>query len=82
MLLLAAAAPPPRPRLLVLLETRLLHPHLAVRCRVSFRNHKMRQLGILPFGGILIIKAQSEQIRTNAFSVLQLEDARQNLACG
>ena len=42
----------------------------------------MRQLGILPLGGILIIKAQAEQIRTNAFSVLQLEDARQNLACG
>jgi hypothetical protein len=32
----------------------------------------MRQLGILPLGGILIIKAQAEQIRTNASSVLQL----------
>ena len=42
----------------------------------------MRQLGILSLGGILIIEAQAKQIRTNAFSVLQLEDARQNLACG
>ena len=75
--------------LLVLLVLLLLLLHetgfcilIAVRCRVSFRNHKMRQLGILPLGGILIIEAQAEQIRTNAFSVLQLEDARQNLACG
>jgi heme/copper-type cytochrome/quinol oxidase subunit 2 len=55
---------------------------LAVLCIVSFRNHKMRQLGITPLGRILIIETKAEQIRTNAFFVLQLENVRQNLVCG
>jgi hypothetical protein len=42
----------------------------------------MPNLGITPLGEILIIETKSEQIRTNAISVLQLENLRQNLACG
>ena len=70
--------------LLILLLLLLLYPLLllAFRCIVSFRNHKMRQLGITPLGRILIIETKAEQIRTNAFFVLQLESVRQNLVCG
>ena len=42
----------------------------------------MPNLGITPLGEILIIETKSEQIRINAISVLQLENLRQNLACG
>jgi hypothetical protein len=42
----------------------------------------MRQLGITPPGGILIIETKAEQIHTDAISVLQLEKVRHNLACG
>ena len=42
----------------------------------------MRQLGITALRGILIIETKTEQIRTNAISVLQLENVRQSLACG
>ena len=34
----------------------------------------MRQLGITPQGGILIIETKAEQIHTNAISFLQLEN--------
>ena len=47
---------------------------ITVRCRASFRNHEMRNLGITPLCGILIIEIKTEQIRTNAISVLQLEN--------
>ncbi len=49
--------------LLILLLLLLLFPLLllAVRCIVSFRNHKMRQLGITPLGRILIIETKAEQ---------------------
>jgi hypothetical protein len=70
--------------LILLLLLLLLFPLLllAVRCIVRFRNHKMRQLGFNPLGRILIIETKAEQIRTNAFFVLQLENVRQNLVCG
>ena len=42
----------------------------------------MRQLGITPLGRILIIETKAEQLRTDAFFVLQLENVRQNLVCG
>ena len=70
--------------LLILLLLLLLVPLLllAVRCIISFSNHKMRQLGIIPLGRILIIETNAEQLRTDAFFVLQLENVRQNLVCG
>ena len=70
------ADPPPPPLLLLPL---LL---LAVRWILNFRQHKMRQLGIIPLGRILIIEAKAEQIFTNTFFVLQLQNARQNVVCG
>ena len=40
---------------------------LAVRWILNFRHHKMRKLGIIQLGRILIIEAKAEQIRTNTF---------------
>jgi hypothetical protein len=41
----------------------------------------MRQVGIIPLGRILIIETNAEQIRTNTFFVLQLQNVRQNVVC-
>jgi hypothetical protein len=53
-LLLLLADPPPPP----LLPPPLLL--LAVRWILNFRHHKMRKLGIIPLGRILIIEAKAE----------------------
>ena len=42
----------------------------------------MRQVGIIPLGRISIIEANVEQIRTNTFFVLQLQNVRQSVVCG
>jgi hypothetical protein len=69
--------------LILLLLLLLLFPLLlAVRWILNFRHHKMRQLGIIPLGRILIIEAKAEQIHTNTFFVLQLQNVRQNVVCG
>ncbi len=59
---------------LILLLLLLLFPLLlAVRWIVSVSHHKMRQVGIIPLGRILIIETNAEQMRTNTFLVLQLK---------
>jgi hypothetical protein len=40
------------------------------------------QVGIIPLGRILIIEANLEQIRTNTFFVLQLQNVRQSVVYG
>jgi len=42
----------------------------------------MRQVGIIQLGRILIIEANVEQIRTNTFFILQLQNVRQSVVCG
>ena len=69
-----APAPPPPPPLPPPPPRCPMHSQLQEPKDATARHH--------PLGRILIIETKAEQIRTNAFLVLQLESVRQNLVCG